>query len=289
MQNVRSILAHARPQAPIFGMLALCAVAGSLVSALQPWPMKLLVDSVLGGQPAPDLLRAMAGDWSGEQLLFVVALGGLVLFGLQSAVDAFNSWGWTVAGRRAVYALAENVFGRLQRRSLTYHGRASVGEQVTLVGGDCWVVNKLLELAVFTPGRAVLTTALTAILMWSLHPGLTVVAMTAAVIAVVASQSAGKRLRALSERARHVDGAMRSHVQQILAGLHVVQAFGQEHREQERFGQFVAEAVRAQQQRVVVISLNGLATGLLMALANAVLLWASAREVIAGSVPRQHL
>ena len=75
---------------------------------------------------------------------------------------------------------------------------------------------------------------------------------------------------------------MQAHVQQVLAGIHVVQAFGQEEREQERFTNFASNAIAAFRRGVLVTNLSNLYTGLVLTLGNGVVLLIGAQQVIHG-------
>src|SRR5262245_2012791 len=126
MQRAFQLLRYAGRQRSRFIVIALLTVMASSLVALQPWPMKLLVDHVLKNEPLPQWLPASLAE--PRTLLAALAAGGLALFVLSSALDAALTWLWTVAGRRMVYDLAEDIFARLQRRSLLFHSRNSVGD-----------------------------------------------------------------------------------------------------------------------------------------------------------------
>src|SRR6266852_7056342 len=107
MFKYRTLFAYARPQRRFFVLIFALTVTASAFVALQPWPMKLVVDNVLGGKAlAPFARRALeifSLSSSPAGLLVVAVVGGLLLFLLSSALDAVLAWSWTVAGRRMVY------------------------------------------------------------------------------------------------------------------------------------------------------------------------------------------
>src|SRR5262249_25486643 len=152
-----------------FFFILVLTVAAGLVSALQPWPMAVLADQVLGRKPLPHFLQA-AFDALGFQpsptrLLILAALGGLVLFALNSALEIGLTSGWTLAGRRMVYNLAADLYARLQRRSLPFHSRNSVGDTMSRITGDSWCVYQVLDALCFGPFHAVLNMAAVIFLM----------------------------------------------------------------------------------------------------------------------------
>src|SRR4026207_1523993 len=102
MHPCRSLLGHARRQRSLFLLIFLVTIAASALVALQPWPMKLLVDHVLEGKPLPNWLSSLAQSFhvsaTNHSLLVIVVIGGLLLFVTSSLLDAALTWAWTVAG-----------------------------------------------------------------------------------------------------------------------------------------------------------------------------------------------
>ena len=82
MTLARWTLSFLRPyQTRVVAIGALsCAEIG--LAALAPWPLKVIVDNVLGGRQLPDTLAAFARTTIGESvaaLLVVVVVGGLLI------------------------------------------------------------------------------------------------------------------------------------------------------------------------------------------------------------------
>jgi len=50
MRKIRRLLAYAAPHRRAFVVIGLLTLLSSALAALQPWPMKLLVDHVLGSE-----------------------------------------------------------------------------------------------------------------------------------------------------------------------------------------------------------------------------------------------
>src|SRR5690348_8058469 len=163
MREILPLLRYFRRQPGYLALIAAFTLATSLLASLQPWPMALLADHVLKNAPAPELLQHVLGWFSlpptTTVLLCIVVFGSLLLFGLNSFMDAALTWCWTVAGRRMVFDLAEDLFARLQERSLLFHKRNSVGDSMSRVTVDSWSVYQVTESLVFSPLHALLATA----------------------------------------------------------------------------------------------------------------------------------
>ncbi|HJS06971.1 MAG TPA: hypothetical protein VJ809_04900, partial [Pirellulales bacterium] len=112
------ILAQGRWLAAILALTVLSSGA----AALQPWPMKLLVDYGLSNSGTPESVTAALGAFglsdTPQTIVILAAVSSLALFVLTSALGVGLSVSWSMAGQRMAYALAGDLFARLQRLSL---------------------------------------------------------------------------------------------------------------------------------------------------------------------------
>ena len=325
MRKLRRLLAYAAPHRRAFCVIGLLTLLSSALAALQPWPVKLLVDHVLGnvsdipafdpsrypeinfGQynipgpisggsysepvvsaPAPaaiqSVFRALHLSPTPSALLLFIVLAGLVLFALNSIVELLVTRGWTARGRRMVFDVAEDLFARLQRRSLLFHARAPVADTMGRINTDSWCVYQVLDTLVFAPGHALLTIGLMVFLMLQLDVKLTMLALAIAPFMVGASFLLGKPLRAAARLKREIENRLQAHIHQTLTGIPVVQAFAQEQREQERFEQHADSAIAAQQRATFLGSINSLSSGLVTTFGTGVILAVGARHVLNGQL-----
>jgi ATP-binding cassette subfamily B protein len=284
MQKYRRLLVCARPHARTFALIGALSVFSSLLVALQPWPIKLVVDSVLQKQALPSFLQPVFAVFSEQPspalLVGILAISGLLIAALHIGCESWLAWNWTRTGRRMVFDLSETLFARLQRRSLLFHSRTPVGETLNCIGRDSWCVYLFLDAAVIAPLTAILAVIGMAWLMAQLDLMLAWVALASAPLMVVASFLVGKPLRAAANLRREIEGRLASHLHQTLSGLPVVQSFVQEDREHQRFEQFADAAIRAQQRSTLLGSFNSLSAGLVTTLGTAVILWFGARRVL---------
>jgi ATP-binding cassette subfamily B protein len=283
MHKYRILLHYAGRQRRSFLIIAILTISAALLAAAQPWPMAVVLDQVLKKLPRPDAMEAVF-RWLGvnptlPQLLLIAVFGGLLIFVLNSALEMGLTTAWTLAGRRMVYQLAEDLFARLQRRSLIYHSRNPVGDVMSRITGDCWCVNQMVDSLLFSPAHALLTIAVMVWLMGTMDGSLTVVAVAVAPAMVGASFLVGKPLQMAAKLKREIESRIQAHIQQTLTGIPVVQAFVQEDRERARFKQFADAAIRAQQRSTLLGSLNNLGSGLIMIMGTAVVLYLGARHV----------
>src|SRR5437660_266883 len=288
MQKYRRLLQYARPQWRLFALILPLTIAASTLAALQPWPLALLTDCVLGSKPPPSALRSIFEAFSlvptSGRLLAGIVVSGLALFALNGVLEVGLTRAWTLGGRRMVYSLAEDLFARLQRRSLLFHRRHPVGDTMGRVTTDSWAVYQVVDTLLFAPGHAALTMGVMVLLMAQLDVALTFLSVVIAPFMVSASLLVGGPLRAAAKSKREIESRVQSHIQQTLTGITVVQAFVQEEREHRRFQQFADAAIAAQHRSTLIGSINSLGSGLITALGLGTVLWVGARHVLNGSL-----
>src|SRR5262249_54336112 len=131
------------------------------VALLQPWPLQILIDNILGSERMPEelaravaLLPGTAGTDPRETLLVYVVFAELALFGMSSAASVILARSWIRVGQRMVYDLALDLFARLQRRSLLFHSRHAVGDSMSRVATDSWSIYAAAEHLLLTPAHA---------------------------------------------------------------------------------------------------------------------------------------
>ena len=288
MRRYRQILAFAVPYWRGSALIAAVTLVSIATSLLQPWPMKVLVDQVLGHEPPPAALARVlawlpgAGTTSG--LLAWTALAGLVLFAVHSIIDVVLTFGWIRVGQRMVYDLTCAVFARVQRRSLTSHAVRPIGDSLARITGDSWCINLLVDNLFLGPLFASIMLGAMLVILLRLDVQLTLLALVVAPLMVSASVLFGRPLRAVAQERRTLESLMQTHVQQTLTGIPVVQAFGQEQREHRRFREVARSIIRAHQRGSLVGGLHGLGTGLGTTLGLMAVLWVGAHRVLDGAL-----
>jgi ATP-binding cassette subfamily B protein/subfamily B ATP-binding cassette protein MsbA len=177
-----------------------------------------------------------------------------------------------------------DLFGRVERRSMLFHTQRTVGDAMTRITGDSWAVHGMIENVLFTPLHATVLIVSISLVMWRIDPMLTLIALAVAPVMAAASLLRRKPVRAAHKKRREIESAIFAHVQQVLSGISVVQAFSQEQRERERFEDFAGAAVQAQRKGVVASSISGLMVGLVAVVGNGTVLYVGVQRVMAGQL-----
>jgi ATP-binding cassette subfamily B protein len=276
----RRLLRQARPCWPhLAGLFALSLLAPSL-KLLSPIPLKVAVDSVLGGRPAPaglDGLGAPALLALAALTLVVLALAGQ-LAGLASSLLG------TYVGERLVRAFRAVLFRHAQRLSLSYHDARGTSDSAYRIQYDA----PCIQWVVVDGSIPLVTAGLTLVTMLAVIAGvdwqLALVAVGVAPVLFALTHACGRRLRGQSKELKTVESLTLGVVQEVLAALRVVKAFGQEGREQDRFVSHSGLGMRAKLREALVTGVFALLVGLTTAAGTAAVLYLGVRHVQSGAI-----
>jgi ATP-binding cassette subfamily B protein/subfamily B ATP-binding cassette protein MsbA len=268
--------------------IAVMSCAAAAVAALAPWPLKLLVDSALGAEAPPAVVRR-GFEWLGRAptpfgLVVVAAVASLGVFLLTSLVDAGLSFGWTAAGQRMVYDLAGDLFARLQRLSLLFHGRTPVGDSLSRLSGDAWCVYTVAEGVLVAPIQHVLTLALVGAVAWRLDARLALISLSVAPLLGASAYVFGRRLKRVTKTSREAQSRLTSFVHTTIGAIPLVQAFGAEGRNVARYRELAADAVRGTRRGLVLRQIFTVVNAAAVTVGTAVVLYFGGRRVLDGAL-----
>jgi ABC-type multidrug transport system fused ATPase/permease subunit len=237
VSNIRFLAGHARPYRKDLAIGGACALLEVVAGLAQPWPLRVVVDDVLGA----------AGTSADRPVgLLVTACAALVVIVALAAF--FDYWATRLlssSGLRIANDVRDSVFSHFNRLSLRFHGEHRVGDLTTRLTGDADRAQDLVvqSLAVLLP-NALLLVGMTAVMFW-LDPLFALVALAATPVLVYVVWTSTKRLKAASRRARKADGDVAAAASEHLAAMQLVQAFSLEDTQSERFGELTGNSLRA--------------------------------------------
>ena len=183
-------------------------------------------------------------------------------------------------GQRVMYDLRMEIFGHLQRLSVTYFDRNPVGRLMTRVTSDVETLNELFSSGVVTIIGDVFT--LVAIMGMMLVIDVRLALVTFAVIPLVWLTAAifRQRVRDTFRDIRYRLARLNSFLQERLSGMRVVQLFGREDDSARRFAELNREHLGAHLRSIRVYAIFFPVVEVLTAVAMALLLWYGGLRVL---------
>src|SRR5687767_2152850 len=173
----RRIIVYARPQLGAMTLVVVLILAAAAVEALKPWPLKLIVDNALAGQPLPDALTWIAhlpAAQSPRGLIGWLTGMTVVLFLAVAVLKMTQAYVQAGAGTRMMYQLGADLFEHVERLSLRFHSRNKTGDLVQRIVNDVRAVRDLVVSVLLPIVTSVATLVFMFVIMWRLDATLTI-------------------------------------------------------------------------------------------------------------------
>jgi ABC-type multidrug transport system fused ATPase/permease subunit len=260
-------------------------VAGTGAGLLQPWPLKLVVDSVLGGISPPRALAAVAAALPLSPPVALLVVLCLSLIALQAVVGALTSAGTNMLvaiGLRMVFRLRSRVFDHVQRLSLAFHDATPIGDSLYRVTWDTYAAQSLINSVLVPAVTAVATLGGIAAIMLTRDGAIAAAALLVAVPLTALVRRLERPMTEHSLRVHEHESDVSSRVQETLTGIRAVQAFGREALEHERFEHRAAASLRANLKLTALQMRSHALISLLMAAGTASVIALAGRQALAG-------
>lgn len=222
---------------------------GSVADLLEPWPLKIAFDSILGTKPAPRWLSG-GSSRAGAESLIAWTLAFVVASALLGAASAFvEKYLTTSVGERVTRDLRHVLYHHVERLSLTYFDRQRLGELLGRLTTDVDAVQDLVSDALLGIGVDVLTLAGMFSIMLALDWRFALVALAVTPCLAIAAFGFTSRIKASARAACRKESEIVTIIAETLASIRVVQAYAMERYEERRLdlagNENVALALRA--------------------------------------------
>ena len=259
-------------------------LASSLFALAQPWPLKVIVDSVLRGKPINIPGLSFAESWSPTTLLYAAVAAYLAIVLLEAAFDYGGTYLLDSSGVRMVSDIREALFARLQRLSLRFHGSQRTGDLITRVMTDISRVQDMLIqwFSILIPNVVVLVGMM--IVMFWIDWAFTLIALAVApLLSLLAFRYKG-RIRGSSKRARSLEGGLAARASEVLGAIRIVQGFTREEFEDERFSRQSSHATAANLETARLQAQFSPLVDVVAGLGTAIVLFVGTKRVLSGEL-----
>jgi ATP-binding cassette subfamily B protein len=286
MSIYRRTLAYYRP---FLGETVVALTLGLVVTGfnlLKPWPFKYIVDGVLppGSAEAKAQLAAWFGSATPPTLILLLCLALVVITLLAGLVNLWSSYLLINVGLKALLRIRTDLYAHLQRLSLKFHDARRSSDSSFRVAYDTQSVQTIYNRGftnIFSSGVMLVSTF---VIMVMIDVRLTLVSLAVVPLIVWAIHFFAKKIRDQNTTIRERESALLATVQEGLASVRMVHAFGQEDREVGQFRDRADESLRANLQLTFTNVTSALIVGTLMAAGTAVLYYVGSLHVLEGKL-----
>lgn len=261
---------------------AVVIVLSALVALLIPWPLGVLLDSVLGNKPVPWVFQ-WAGAGRTVPLLAWVAASGLIVVLLEGAMSVLHNYLATKLDQYMTLDFRGDLLRHAERLSIAFHDQKRSGMLIYAINfmassaaGLVMAVPPLAQSALTLVGMFVITMTLD----WRLALlSLTVIPFLYATVGLYT-----KRIQPRLYAVQGLEGENLSMIHEAISMLKVIVAFGREDYEHQRFLKQGRVAVDGRVKLTVRQALFTLIVGTITAAGTALVTGVGAYHVLTGKL-----
>ena len=285
---VRLIRELVRPYRGTLAIILLAMVVETVMSLAGPWPLKVVLDNVVGNHHLPHWLDGFWGSptaFATEGKMQIAALAALaavliaVLGSLASYVDNYYT---ESVGQWVAHDLRMRTYHHLQRLSLAYFESHQTGTLLSTITDDIQTIQTFASSATLGILVDLLTIVGMLVLMFWLNWDFTLIAVCVTPFLLFFVSRFKRAVKNATKEVRHRQSDIVTVVQQDLESVQVVKAFGRQDLEQKQLEEASLATLDAALKARKVKSLLSPIITTTVALCTAFVLYRGARLVLAG-------
>ncbi len=275
-----------RPHAKLLTIGMAAVLLEGLSGLAEPWPLKIVLDSVLkskaGHGPLNHLILSFAGDkvailkFASLSILAIAALGAICSYTERYITASLGQW--------VMHDLRHTLYSHIQRLSLGFHNRKQTGDLISRLTSDIDAIQSFITSGLLGVLANIFSLIGMIVVMLCLSPRFTVIALSVAPLLFAVVFHYTRRIKKATREVRRKEGEMVSVIQEVLSSMPVVRAFAREDYEEGRLAEVSRQSADiALQARNLKVRLSPM-TDMIIAGGTCLVLWFGGRMALAGSL-----
>jgi ABC-type multidrug transport system fused ATPase/permease subunit len=275
---------------PYRGWLAIILLATAVETAMglaAPWPLKIVLDNVIGGDPPPGWFGKSASWLPGEGVMQIAAFAGIatvIIAALGALASYLDNYYTESVGQWVANDLRVRVYDHLEHLPLAYYDTHQTGTLLSTITDDIATIQGFASSSTLGIVVDLLTIAGMLGLMFWLNWDFALIAVGVAPFLLLFVMRFRKAVKKATREVRRRESDMVGVVQQGLESIRVVNAFGRQELEEEHLQQASRAAVQAALKARRVKSLLSPVVAVTVSLCTAFVLWRGASLVLASAM-----
>ena len=202
------------------------------LGALQPWPLKVVIDYVLERHPMPEpfahWLSAFHGGNPVYLLVVLVVIAGVVLQVVNQFVSAYGTQVQVDTGQRMVYDLRYRLFQHLQALGLHHHITTNTGDAVYRVDVDAYAIENLVMSGLFPLATSVAALTVMFAILMKLDVTVALLSLTVVPFLFCACATTRRRSSNREERVKELESKLVERLYETFSAMRLVKSFARE-------------------------------------------------------------
>jgi ATP-binding cassette, subfamily B, bacterial len=260
-------------------LLALFAEVGFRL--MEPWPLKLVFDRLLGtGRGNRLKFLPDFHELSPTTLLTSAAIAVVVITGLRALASYWQVVGFAQIGNRVLRKVRAQLYRHVQYLSLSFHTRARTGDLVIRCINDVAMLQDVAVTALLPTLAKGLIVAGLITLMFFLNWKLALIALAVFPLFWVRTFTLQRRMRDIAQKQRHQEGAMAATAAESINAIKTVQALSLEETFAQTFSSASERSFKEDVKGKRLAATLERTVDVIVAVATALVLWFGTRSVL---------
>ena len=232
------MLQYLRPYRRRVAVLAVLLVSEIVLGALQPWPLAVVIDYVLGGKPFPARVAPWISTITQDHrlvLLVVVVVAGVVLQVVNQLVSAYGTQVQVDTGQRMVYDLRGKLFEHLTALGMNHHITTSTADAVYRVDVDAYAIENLVMSGLFPLATSIIALTVMFGILLRLNVTIALLSLTVVPFMYFCLRYYTKTLVSREEIVKELESSLLSRLYETFGAMKLVKSFAREPHELQRY------------------------------------------------------
>lgn len=257
---------------------------------LKPWPIKFIIDGILGNPKDPGTavasqqLRDFAPGWEAPALIGLLCLVLVLIHFANGVVELAKNYLFTRVGLKALLKLRTELYSYLQSLSLKYHDQRRSSDSSFRVAYDSQSVQTIYAKGIAGVFGSVVTLIGAFVIMIGMDWKLTLISLGILPLVVLAIRFFAVKIKEQSTTIHERESAVLATVQEGLSSVRMVHAFGREDFEVNQLREQAEQSLTANLRLNVTNVASALVVGTLMAIGTAAMYFIGANQVLETSL-----
>ncbi|WP_038031724.1 ABC transporter ATP-binding protein [Thermonema rossianum] len=262
----KRLFAFAKPYKGVFWAVVALTLTLAVLGPVRPYLVQYTVDHYME-----------AGQYEG--LLWMVLLMLLVL-ALQTAAQYLHTYWAAWLGQSIIRDIRVRLYHHILRLRLSFFDKTPIGRLVTRVVSDVQTLSDVFSQGLAAMIADVLQLLAILAVMFYTDWRLTLVSLSMLPLLLLSTYIFKEKIKVAFKEVRNAVANLNAFVQEHITGMNIVQIFGSEEHEFEKFKKINAEHRRANLKSVLYYSIYFPVAEVIGALGTALLVWYGAGEVV---------
>lgn len=255
---------------PAIGLVVFLNMIAAAIALLQPWPLKLLADSVFGNIPAPGPLKPYTHT---PHLILIVSFLTLVIFLLGQAFGVIKDYMLLRIGYWLNRSIKEESFRHILHLPLYHEGRLPKGDYIYRQND---VTNSLSDLILNSTSAIIGSVILmmgVMIIMFLLNAKLTVITLVVIPFLIVSVAIFGPIMAKLGQALTKLFSKTSSLITESIDNTEAIQAFGLQERQVKKLKDLWLETYQISKRGLLWGKLFSFSNGLVVILGTSLVIY----------------